>query len=144
MGDLYTIRLADSKDIPAIVATERVSFSDPWPASTFASLLGRYAAVVQCDSEIAAYVFGRRTAEQGEILNLAVGPAHRQRGLATRLVGWALDSFGEVGVGAVFLEVRESNLAARRLYRSLGFREVGRRRGYYSRPREDAVVMKHD
>jgi ribosomal-protein-alanine N-acetyltransferase len=73
---------------------------------------------------------------QREILNVAVAPAFRRQGIATALI---LHAFR--GSGEVFLEVRESNLAAQELYRKLGFLEVGRRYDYYQSPAETAIVM---
>jgi ribosomal-protein-alanine N-acetyltransferase len=90
---------------------------------------------------VAGYIIARPAANEGEILNLAVAAPHRGHGIARALVERALTRLGELGVATVYLEVRESNLAARTLYDRIGFREVGRRRGYYRRPREDAVLL---
>ncbi len=73
--------------------------------------------------------------DEYEVLNLAVAPRYRRRGVARALLAAVICS------GKWFLEVRESNTAARRLYASAGFQEIGRRRGYYSNPREDAVQV---
>jgi ribosomal-protein-alanine N-acetyltransferase len=73
-----------------------------------------------------------------EILNVAVHPGFRRRGLARRLIQRLLEGYR----GAVFLEVRQSNLAARKLYHSLGFEVAGVRPDYYSSPGESAIVMK--
>jgi len=77
--------------------------------------------------------------DEYEILNLAVGAGQRRQGVASRLLGEFLSGV----TGAVYLEVRESNEAARALYRRWAFSEEGVRRGYYHRPVEDAVVMRH-
>ena len=81
-------------------------------------------------------------ADEGEILNLGVAPAHRRCGVGRALAIATLEQLSAAGVRQVFLEVRESNVAARRLYEALGFREVGRRDGYYRRPREAAVILR--
>lgn len=91
---------------------------------------------------MAGYVVAHHAADEGEILNLGVAPAHRRKGVARALVGRALAALAAGGASAVFLEVRESNVAAQRLYEQLGFRQVGRRPGYYRRPTEDAVLLR--
>jgi ribosomal-protein-alanine N-acetyltransferase len=80
-------------------------------------------------------VWRHTTHDEIEILNIAVAPAFRRRGIAKAL----LDGLPKA---EVFLEVRESNAAARGLYQAVGFREVGLRRGYYQNPSEGAVVMR--
>jgi [ribosomal protein S18]-alanine N-acetyltransferase len=90
---------------------------------------------------VAGYVVAHHAADEGEILNLGVAAAHRRRGLGRALVEHMLAALGSRGVRTVYLEVRESNARARRLYEALGFGEVARRRRYYRRPVEDAVVL---
>lgn len=91
--------------------------------------------------KIAGFVLGRKMAEEGEILNLAVKTEYRRRGVARTLVQTLLDVFAAEGVGKAFLEVRESNAAAIALYKHLGFRPAGRRPGYYHRPEEAALLL---
>jgi [ribosomal protein S18]-alanine N-acetyltransferase len=91
--------------------------------------------------EIVGFIVGRQVLDEGEILNLAVSPGWRHRGVGERLVLALLDRLGEGGVGRVFLEVRESNAEAIRFYTGLGFGRVGERAGYYREPVEDAVIL---
>ena len=94
--------------------------------------------VALCDGRVAGFAVARRLAEgEGELLNLAVDPAFRRRGIGRRMV--ARLTAGHPGV--LWLEVRESNLGARKFYESLGFRETGCRPGYYSDSGEGAIVM---
>jgi ribosomal-protein-alanine N-acetyltransferase len=93
---------------------------------------------------LAGYIFARAIAGEAEILNLAVVPEHRQRGLGDGLLGATLGTLAEKGIGTVFLEVRESNEAALRLYGARGFRPVGLRADYYEKPRENALVLRLD
>lgn len=94
--------------------------------------------VAVCDGHVVGFAVVRRVAEdESELLNLAVEPAFRRRGVGRRLVA-ALTS-GHPGV--LWLEVRESNSGARKLYKSLGFREAGCRSGYYPGSCESAIVM---
>ena len=83
-------------------------------------------------------------ADEGEILNLAVAPSGRRHGLGRALVRDILDALARRGVRHVYLEVRESNAPARALYGAHGFQEAGRRKQYYRRPVEDAIVLRRD
>ena len=91
---------------------------------------------------IVGYVIAQDAADEAEILNLAVAPARHRGGIGRALVERALATLARRGVRRVFLEVRESNSAARALYAALGFQEVGRRSRYYRRPVEDAIVLR--
>ena len=94
--------------------------------------------------EIAGYVVALDAADEGEILNLAVAPGGRRNGLGRALVRSILEALTARGVRQVYLEVRESNAPARALYAARGFKEVGRRKQYYRRPVEDAIVLRLD
>jgi [ribosomal protein S18]-alanine N-acetyltransferase len=91
---------------------------------------------------VAGYVVAHNAADEGEILNLGVAAAHRRQGIGRALVEQILQVLAARGVRMVYLEVRISNAAARRLYESLGFGEVMRRARYYRRPVEDAVILR--
>ncbi|CAN5652674.1 ribosomal protein S18-alanine N-acetyltransferase [soil metagenome] len=143
------IRAAAGADLADVAAIELACFSsDPWPRESFEAFLGRAGVtfIVAEDSSrggrIAGYAVLIRAADEAELLNLAVPEDSRRRGLGSALVRRILESAAEQGVAAVYLEVRESNAAARRLYESLGFAEVGRRRRYYQRPVEDALILR--
>lgn len=95
--------------------------------------------VVEVGGEVAGFAVSRRTApDEAEILNVAVAPTWRRRGLARKLIARAAPA----EVRTLFLEVRESNQAARALYLAAGFTEYGRRPGYYQHPAEAAVLMR--
>jgi ribosomal-protein-alanine acetyltransferase len=100
--------------------------------------------VVEQDGGVVGFIVGRRVDDEWEIENIAVtGPA-RRCGLGTRLLGEFLDLVRERGGKAIFLEVRESNLAARALYGKWAFIEAGRRKMYYQGPPEDALILRFD
>lgn len=135
------MRLADVK---AVVALEEAAFTTPWQASTFQSLLERPSAelwVMEDDGAVVGYAVVWCILDQGEVANIAVAETHRGRGLGARLLGEMLDVARARGVKTMYLEVRGSNAAGRRLYERFDFREVGRRKNYYDAPREDALVL---
>jgi len=98
--------------------------------------------VVERDSQIAGFMVGCQVGEEWEIENIAVTGSAQRSGLGTRLLSEFLQLVRERGGQAIFLEVRESNRAARALYRKLAFVEAGRRRQYYENPLEDALILK--
>ena len=114
-----------------------------WSASTLLSLVNAGARVWVADEkgELVGTVAARTIADEAEILNLGVVPAWRRRGVGRSLMAVALDEAGQAGAKQAFLEVRESNAAARAFYSALGFTATGRRRGYYPEPPEDALVL---
>jgi [ribosomal protein S18]-alanine N-acetyltransferase len=137
---------ATTDDVAAVVAIEAVAFSDPWSAQSFHDALDHPAVYFACarrdDVRVAGYVVAWFVADEGEIANLAVSPDGWGSGIGRALLDAALDEGARRGARAVYLEVRDSNERARRLYRSRGFEEVGRRRRYYRRPDEDAIVLR--
>lgn len=147
MADL-SIRPATVADVAAIAAAEQRCFSDPWSEEGIAglfesqSLLGLVAWGSGANPALAGYLLARSIAGEAEILTLAVVPERRGTGVGRGLLVAALAGLRERGTQAVFLEVRESNTAAGRLYAAQGFRPVGVRSDYYRSPRENAVVLR--
>jgi len=129
-------------------AIEQAVFADPWSTQDFRDCVMSDALFLVAEGNgadaIAGYVVALDAADEGEILNLAVAPAGRRNGLGRALVEGVLEALAERGVRQVYLEVRESNAPARALYAAHGFREVGRRKQYYRRPVEDAIVLRRD
>ncbi|HET8654863.1 MAG TPA: ribosomal protein S18-alanine N-acetyltransferase [Longimicrobiaceae bacterium] len=144
-GPALRLRTLTPADLDAVLEIERASFTTPWRSSTFEGLLDRtdtdaVAAVV--DDRVVGYSFSWTIIDQAELGNVAVAPALRGRGIGRRLVENALQGARKRGAVECFLEVRPSNRAAQALYDALGFETVGRRPHYYSRPVEDALVMR--
>ena len=102
----------------------------------------RTALVVEQSGSVVGFIVGRQVADEWEIENIAVTGAARRCGLGSRLVGELLDHVRNRGGKSIFLEVRESNRAARSLYEKWAFIEVGRRKAYYQNPAEDALILK--
>ncbi|HEX2219356.1 MAG TPA: ribosomal protein S18-alanine N-acetyltransferase [Gemmatimonadales bacterium] len=145
MDARFRIRSAALADSAALVAIERRCFSDPWSEPSFREALASdltFALVAEGDRGIAGYLIGREAAGSGEILNLAVAPEFRRRGIGGELLEAGLEEFQRRRAHEVFLEVRESNRSAQALYLARGFRPVGQRASYYRNPREDALVLR--
>ena len=146
MAEPCRTRPARPADARVLAALERECFADPWSEASFREALaspfcfGLIGSSV--DGRALGYVLGRDVAGSGEILNLAVAPAQRRRGIARCLLEGALEWFADRRSAEVYLEVRESNAAAQALYRAAGFEAVGRRGRYYRHPTEDALVFR--
>jgi ribosomal-protein-alanine acetyltransferase len=145
MDGHYRIRPAALADAAALVAIERRCFGDPWSEASFREALAsswNFVLVAEVSRGVSGYLVGRETAGTGEVLNLAVAPEFRRRGVGEALLEAGLAAFRRSRVDEVFLEVRESNTSARALYARHGFRPVGQRSAYYRNPKEDAVVLR--
>jgi ribosomal-protein-alanine N-acetyltransferase len=143
----FVLRPAADLDLADVVAMERACYSDPWPASSFTSLPTneRVFFVVARESQVGmllGFAIAWHVVNEGELANLAVAPEHRRKGIGQALLdAVTTDALGR-GTSELYLEVRESNSAARKLYRAAGFEEVGRRKRYYRRPEEDALILR--
>jgi [ribosomal protein S18]-alanine N-acetyltransferase len=137
--------MADS-DVTAVVGVERASYQFPWSEGIFRDCLrvGYVCRVLTLSDQVIGYGVMSVGGGEAHVLNLCVGPAHRCRGLGRRLLRYLLERGSAAGMSEAFLEVRPSNTSAIRLYQSVGFEQVGMRRGYYQAVggREDAAVLK--
>ena len=140
------IRPMHELDVPVVVAIERSSYQFPWSEGIFRDCLrvGYVCRVVEADGDTAGYGIMSVGAGEAHVLNVCVRDEYRCRGLARRVLLYLLDRARIAGMYEAFLEVRPSNIAAARLYHSLGFEQVGVRRGYYQATvgREDAAVLR--
>jgi len=144
MAAPYLIRSARVDDLAFMAAIEHAVFTDPWSLEALRATLDSMVTevlVAEANGEVAGYVITQVVLDEAEIQNLAVTPGRRRQGIATALVSRGIERAVARGAARVFLDVRESNVAARHLYAGLGFEPVARRRGYYRRPREDAIVL---
>ena len=145
MDSPWQIRPASLGDVAALAALEQVCFSDPWSAAGIRETIQYETArafVAQESGRIVGYVMARISGQEGEILDLAVPPDQRRRGIASSLLRAVVEALQSGGVREMYLEVRESNHPAIQLYRSQGFRPVGLRPRYYRNPPEDALVLR--
>ena len=132
-------------DLDEVIAIERLSFQTPWSREAFRYELTQNrvarSVVVRAGPPLVGYVCLWEIGHEIHITNLAVHPSFRRRGAARTLLGSILEDARGTGVALVFLEVRPTNAEALTLYESLGFRVIGRRKGYYFDTGEDALVM---
>jgi ribosomal-protein-alanine N-acetyltransferase len=140
------IRPMTESDVADVVAVERASYQFPWSEGIFRDCLrvGYVCRVVTVANEVVGYGVMSVGAGEAHVLNLCIRESFRCRGVGRRLLRYLLDRGAAAGMSEAFLEVRPSNTAAIRLYVSLGFEQVGMRRGYYQAVggREDAAVLK--
>ena len=149
-GDV-SVRTMRPADLPEVMRIERRSFTMPWQESTFRALMRRPSAALltaelagHAAKTVAGFSALWFAADEAELGDLAVDPDLRGRGIGRPLLEASIETARRRGAAVLYLEVRESNLAARTLYDGRGFETVGRRPGYYSEPREDACVMRLD
>jgi [ribosomal protein S18]-alanine N-acetyltransferase len=134
------------RDLPDVLEIERASFPHPWSSALFLQELRvPFSRIIvirpPTDATVVGYLCRWFVADEIHVLNVAVHPLHRRRGIGALLMDEALREARERGTEAITLEVRRSNAAARRMYDALGFDEVGVRRDYYGAG-EDALIMR--
>ncbi len=133
-----------SRHLDEVLAIEKKSYSTPWSALSFKNeIYNPYsiALVAMLGGAVAGYIIANYRFNEGHILNVTVHPGHVRKKIGTHLLELVVDMLRQKQCRVVYLEVRASNLGARHLYERLGFREVGRRKFYYTDPFEDAVLM---
>ena len=144
----YALMPMNTDHLHEVELIERLSYSNPWPRDSFTHEIEengfshpRVAVTTGDAREVAGYCISWIVFETLQIQNVAVHPRHRRRGLARLLLLRAIEDCRFNSVIAAQLEVRASNVSAQKLYQTLGFRVVGERKKYYSRPLEDAVLL---
>ncbi|HCI74056.1 MAG TPA: ribosomal-protein-alanine N-acetyltransferase [Lachnospiraceae bacterium] len=144
MPDEIVLSPVTEEDIPRIVQIEQETYSLPWSADTFRDALTRdYYCFLKASAgeTIAGYCGYLRSFETADITNVTVRKEYRRRGIARRMLEALLEKGYAQGVERFSLEVRASNEPALLLYKGLGFRQEGVRKGYYESPREDALIL---
>lgn len=139
--------LMDKSHVEAIADLEQQCFADPWSITSISSELENPLSlwIVAMDGPVlAGYVGSQSVMGWADMMNLAVAPAYRCRGVGASLVLELIRRLQENQVTSLTLEVRASNVPAIQLYDKLGFAEVGRRPGYYHNPKEDALILRKE
>ena len=133
--------------VAQIAQLEKICFSDPWSERSIASELDNKLAfwlvAVEGDT-VAGYIGSQTVMDETDMMNVAVHPDFRRRGIAEALVNGLVDGLKTQGSHCLTLEVRASNAPAIALYEKLGFSEIGRRKNYYRNPREDALILRKE
>lgn len=140
----YIIRQMEKKDIEQVERIEKEIFSIPWSAHSFedaAMTKENIYLVCECNGVIAGYCGLWTVLGEGNITNMAVDKEYRKMGIGEALMKEMEKRGRQKDVDIFFLEVRQSNAAARRLYDKMGYKEIGTRKRFYERPVEDAIVM---
>ena len=141
------IVLMDESHVAAIAEMEKLCFSDPWSEkSILAELNGlfSYWLVAMEGETLVGYVGSQSVLGESDMMNIAVHPEHRRKGIAEALVVALVEELAKRGNHSLMLEVRPSNGPAIALYEKLGFSQVGRRPNYYRNPKEDALILRKE
>ena len=133
--------------VAGIAALEKICFSDPWSERSIASELenplSHWLVAVEGNT-VVGYVGSQAVLGEADMMNIAVSPDCRRKGVAQSLVEALIADLKEKDVHCLTLEVRASNEPAKALYGKLGFCEVGRRPNYYRNPKEDALILRKE
>ena len=133
--------------VSQVAELERLCFRDPWSEKSVAEELNNDLAlwlVAVENGTVAGYVGSQTVLGETDMMNVAVHPDFRRRGVAEALVTGLAAELRKIGSHCLSLEVRDSNTPARSLYEKLGFQQVGRRPNYYRNPREDALILRKE
>ncbi len=141
------IRKAISWDLNQISNLENAIFTDGWSKHSFQAALDMEDTLFLVAEEreiILGYALLYKAADEADITNVAVAPKQRRKGYGKSLVLSLISQGCKQGITSYFLEVRQGNEPARKMYESLGFNQVGVRKNYYDNPTEDAIIMKYE
>ena len=141
------IETMNSFHVDQIAQLEKLCFSDPWSVNSIASELDNKLAfwlVATEEDRVAGYIGSQTVMDETDMMNVAVHPDYRRKGIAEALVNALVENLQKMGSHCLTLEVRASNVPAIALYEKLGFSEIGRRKNYYRNPREDALILRKE
>ena len=141
----YALMPMELRHVESVAAIEKLCFSDPWSENSVRSELGNPLSlwlVAESDGAVIGYVGSQSVLGESDMMNLAVSPSARRCGVGRALVVELVSRLREQGNYQLTLEVRASNDGAQQLYQQLGFLEAGRRKNYYSNPKEDALILR--
>ena len=137
----------NASHVAQIAQLEKICFSDPWSERSVASELENKLScwlVAMEGEQVAGYIGSQTVCGETDMMNVAVHPDHRRKGIAEKLILALIEELKGMESHCLTLEVRASNAPAIALYEKLGFQEVGRRKNYYRNPREDALILRKE
>lgn len=141
------IKKMQSEHVPAVAELEKICFLDPWSEKSVASELDNplsYWLIWEEDGTVLGYVGSQTVLGETDMMNVAVHPDARRKGIAEALILALVEGLREKKSHCLTLEVRASNLPAINLYEKLGFSQIGRRKNYYHNPKEDALILRKE
>lgn len=141
------IKKMQSEHVPAVAELEKICFLDPWSEKSVASELDNplsYWLVWEEDGTVLGYVGSQTVLGETDMMNVAVHPDARRKGIAEALILALVEGLQEQESHCLTLEVRASNLPAINLYEKLGFSQIGKRKNYYHNPKEDALILRKE
>ena len=140
------VRMSE-EHVPQVAELEKICFSDPWSEKSVAyeltNPLSCWLVAVE-DGRVAGYIGSQTVMGESDMMNVAVHPDYRRRGIAERLVNDLVEALKAFESHCLTLEVRECNDSARALYAKLGFFQAGLRKNYYRNPKEDALILRKE
>ena len=142
-----TIERMNESHVAAVAALEKQCFADPWSLSSVATELKNPLAlwlVAVEEDVVCGYIGSQSVMGESDMMNVAVNPDFRRKGIGEALVGALSDALKALGNTSLTLEVRASNAPAIALYEKLGFTQVGLRKNYYRNPKEDALILRKE
>lgn len=133
--------------VSSVAELERCCFSDPWSENSVASELDNPLSLWLVALEkncVVGYIGSQTVMGETDMMNVAVAPAYRRKGIAEMLVLTLESRLKKLGSHSLTLEVRHSNIAAQKLYEKLGFSQIGCRKNYYRNPKEDGLILRKE
>ncbi|MCI6227789.1 MAG: ribosomal protein S18-alanine N-acetyltransferase [Clostridiales bacterium] len=130
--------------VAQVAALEKLCFSDPWSETSIASELENPLSlwlIAEEDGAVCGYVGSQTVLDETDMMNIAVRPDCRRKGIAAALIAELVSRLKARGSRILRLEVRESNLPAIALYKAMGFTQLGLRKNYYRNPKENALIL---
>lgn len=137
----------NASHVAQVAQLETICFSDPWSEKSIASELENKLScwlVAVENGNVTGYIGSQTVCGETDMMNVAVHPDHRRKGIAETLILSLVEQLKMVKSHCLTLEVRASNAPAIALYEKLGFSEIGRRKNYYRNPREDALILRKE
>ncbi len=139
------IRSCEREDVPNVMEIFESSLPSPWSERSVIDILSSPDTIFLVSAspcgELNGFVILHRACDEGEIYIIAVKREYRREGIGSALLYDVMKKAALDGAKTVYLEVRKSDIGARKFYRRNGFEECGERRGYYDNPKDDAVLM---